>query len=451
MGMSARLLILSLALAAAQVLYGQKSNERAAWRALSDYEESAKEARANADFLAKAKEKIDEADANPETHNRTKTQTYKFRIYYHLFRQNLDKENKKLEASVPDKNERLVTAYGNTSLAEFETAARTLDTIRQKDSKYLDKINTALSNGNSALEEDDLRFSLAVQQMKLESGNIASGKWKAKQYDQAADYYYKTAIMNSVLQQAKDTANFYNACVAAGRSGDAGRITSYNKAMIDAGIGIPYNYESLYNLSMQQKDTAKAMEVLQKGRAFFPSEGGLLNLETNLFLASNRQQEALRNLKQSLEREPNNALYYFVIGNIYDNMANPKDKASGKDLEKPGNFEELFKNAETNYLRAIELNPANQEYLYNSYYNLGAMYNNYGGYISAKPTKDIKQQKENESKAQIYYQKSIPHLEKALALRKDDRTTMVALRKLYLLTRNEAKAKEMGDRLKAVE
>ena len=79
------------------------------------------------------------------------------------------------------------------------------------------------------------------------------------------------------------------------------------------------------------------------------------------------------------------------------------------------------------------------------------MYNNYGGYIAAKQTKDLKQQKENETKAQVYYQKSIPHLEKALALRRDDRQTMVALRKLYLLTRNDAKAKEMSERLKAVE
>jgi hypothetical protein len=445
-----RILVVLAAFAVAP-LYGQKSNERAAWRALSDYEMTANEGRPNLELLAKAKDAIDKADNNSETRPRTKTQTYKFRIYYHLYRQSLERENKKLEATVQDKNERLITAYGNTPLSEFEAAGRALDTIRARDQKYLDKINNALSTGNTALEEDDLRFSLAVQQMKMESGNIASGKWKTKHYDQAADYFYKTAVMNSVLQQAKDTANFYNACVAAGRSEDATRITNYNKAMIDAGIAIPYNFESLYNLSLQQKDTARAMEVLQKGRAMFPSDGPLLNQETNLYLATNRQQEALRNLKLAQERDPNNALYYFVMGNIYDNMANPKDKATGKELEKPANFEETFKNAETNYLKAIELNPSNQEYLYNSNYNLGAMYNNYGGYIAAKSTKDLKQQKENEAKAQVYYQKSIPYLEKALALRRDDRPTMVALRKLYLLTRNDAKAKDMSDRLKTIE
>src|SRR3954470_22676053 len=119
-------------------LFGQKSVVRAAWRSLSDYEESAKDGHPNVAFLAKAKEAIDKADSDSETRPQTKTQTYKFRIYYHLYRQKLEEENKKLEATIADKNERLVTAYGNAGLAEFEAAGAALDTLRQRDPKYLD-------------------------------------------------------------------------------------------------------------------------------------------------------------------------------------------------------------------------------------------------------------------------------------------------------------------------
>jgi tetratricopeptide (TPR) repeat protein len=82
------------------------------------------------------------------------------------------------------------------------------------------------------------------------------------------------------------------------------------------------------------------------------------------------------------------------------------------------------------------------------------MYNNYGGYIAGKTpqkiTDAVKTQKENEAKAQEFYKKAIPYLEQALSIKPEDRSTMAALRKLYLLTGNDAKAKEMSDRLKSV-
>ena len=134
-------------------------------------------------------------------------------------------------------------------------------------------------------------------------------------------------------------------------------------------------------------------------------------------------------------------------------MANPKDKTTGKDLDKPANFDELFKNAETNYSKAVELKPAT-DMMYNSLYNLGAMYNNYGGYLQTKASnltiaEAAKKGKELEAKSQEYYKKAIPLLEQALTVKPDDKATMGALRKLYLLTGNEAKAKEMNDKLKA--
>jgi tetratricopeptide (TPR) repeat protein len=179
---------------------------------------------------------------------------------------------------------------------------------------------------------------------------------------------------------------------------------------------------------------------------------GLLNLETNQFLAKGKQQEALNNLKLASEKDPTNALFFLVTGNIYDNMANPKDKTTGKELDKPANFDELFKNAETNYLKAIELKPAT-ELLYNSLYNLGAMYNNFGGSLqnkaSAMPAAEYsKKGKDLETNSQDNYKKAIPLLEQALGVKPDDKATMSALRKLYLLTGNEAKGKEMNEKMK---
>jgi len=432
--------------------FAQKGKVQTAWRGLSDYEETVKDGKPNISYLNKAKEAIDMALENEDTKTQAKTHAYKLRISYAQFQYTLDEEKKRLEASISDKNERLMTAYGNIPLADFEVAAEELNKIKDLDPKFLETIQTGLEKGVSALDEDELKFALAAQQMKMEAGNIASGKYKVKKYEEAADYFYKTGVMNTILYKTKDTANFYNACISAAKAKNSDKILEYNKKMVEAKISSPYNYEAMYTAQMAKGDSASALESLKKGRVSFPDDIGLLTQETNLFLAKGKQQEALANLKLSIDKDPKNPLFYFIIGQIYENLANPKDKVSGKDLEKPKDFDELFKNAETNYLKAIELNPSNKEYLYNSLYNLGAMYNNYGGYVAnhkiEKITDMAKYQKENEANAQIYYKKAIPYLEKALAIKSDDRSTMSALRKLYLLTGDNTKAVEMSNKLK---
>jgi len=441
-------LVLVVNLAAAQ-----KSKVQTAWRGLSDYEETLKDGKPELSYLMKAKDAIDMALNDESTKNQTRTHAYKMRISYALFQYNVDQEKKKLEPTVSDKNDRLMQAYGNTPLTDFENATEELNKIRDLDPNFLETIQSGLEKGVSALEEEELKFALAAQGMKMEAGNIASGKYASKKYDEAADYFYKTAVMNTILYKVKDTANFYNACVSAVKAKNNEKILEYNKKMIDAKLASSYNYEAISSVQLAKGDTAAALETLKKGRAVYADDIGLLGVETTLFLASGKQQEALNNLKLSVEKDPKNALFYFITGQIYESMANPKDKATGKDLEKPKDFEALFKNAESNYLKAVELNPSNKEYLYNSLFNLGAMYNNYAGYIANSKTGKItdmaRYQKENEAKAQEYYKKAIPYLEKALAMKSDDRSTMMALRKLYHLTGDVAKATEMDAKLKA--
>ena len=302
------------------------------------------------------------------------------------------------------------------------------------------------------LGEDDVKFALVAQQIKMESGNIAQGKYKAKKYDEAADYFYKTGYTNMSLTMKKDTSNFYNACVSANKSKNPAKILEYNKKMIDLKISSPYNYESMYSANLSKADTTAAMEILRKGRVAYPNDMNLMNKETDYFLAKGKQQEALNNINLSIKNDPKNAVFYLVAGQINDQIANPKDKVTGKELAKPANFEEVVKTAETNYLKAIELKPENKDILYNSLYNLGAMYNNYGGYYqggkSATITNMALNQKANEAIAQEKFKKAIPYLEQALTIKADDKPTMSALRKLYLMTGNEAKGKEMNDRIK---
>lgn len=449
-----KITILSIALLP---LFGlsQKAKVQTAWRALNDYEATYKDGKPDLVYLNKAKDAIDAALVSEDTKNQGKTHAYKARISYALYQYNLTQELKKLEPTVTDKNERAMLAYGNTPLADFESANQEMEKIKELDPKFMETIMEGLTKGTAMLGEDDVKFALVAQQMKMESANIAQGKYKAKKYDEAAEYFFKTGFLNTLLYKAKDTANFYNACISAGKAKNTAKILEYNKKMIDGKISSPYNYEAMYNahLSKTPADTNAAMEILKKGRIAFPNDLGLMNKETDYFLAKNKSQEALNNLKASIEKDPGNPIFYLITGQIYDGMANPKDKATGKELPKPSNYEDLIKSAESNYMKGIELKSTNKDYQYNLIFNLGALYNNYAGYYQnrqpAAITEAAKVQKENDIKSQEYFKKAIPYLEQALTIKPDDKPTMIALRKLYMFTKEEAKAKEMNDKIKS--
>ena len=442
--------VFTLLVALGGPLSAQKSKVQSAWRALSDYEETLKDGKPNLAFLTKAAESIDAALSNEETQKQAKTHAYKLRISYALFQYNYAEELKKLETTVSDKNDRALMAYGNVNLKDFEVAAAELNTIKDLDQKFLDNIQEGIAKGGATLDEDEIRFAQATQQMKAESSNIANGKYNSKKYGEAADYFYKTGLINSILNKVKDTTSFRNACISATKSKDPSKIVEYNQKMIDANIASAINYINIGSASLMKGDTSAAIATYKKGRETFPNDVIMLTEETNLFMAKGKTKEALANLKLATEKDPQNAFLFLFMANIYDNLANPKDK-NGKDLERPANFDELYKYAESNYLKALELRPANAEHLYNTFFDLGAMYNNYGGMIAnrkaEKITDLVKFQKENDAQAAVYFKKAIPYLEQALNLKPEDKQNLRALRVLYLKTGNEAKAKEMTERL----
>ncbi|MCD6017519.1 MAG: hypothetical protein K0S53_640 [Bacteroidetes bacterium] len=430
-------------------VFSQKNKVQGAWRALSDYESTLTD-NPDVSYLLKAKENIDLAASNEETKNQVKTHAYRTRIYVSLFSESLKAEEKKLAAIIADKNERMQTAYGNVATSELEEANKSVTKIQEIDPKKFEKI----SKGETDSEEDGKLFT-SISQIQVYQANLATGKYKLKKFDEAADYFEALALSNTMMTGKKDTSNFYNASVCAQKAKNPTKMFAYNKKMIDLNIASPYNYQTIYELKTSQNDTATAMEYLKKGREQFPGDIFLMNKETEIFLQKGQQQKALENLKTAISKEPNNAVLQYVIGNVYDNLANPKGK-SGKDTTKPAEYDELVFKAAEHYQKAVDLKPANQESYFNTLYNLGALYNNYGNTLYNKAMEKTtiaelaKKQKEMDAKSMEYYRKAIPYLEQALAVKANDQTTMSALRTLYYKTGNEAKGKEMNDKIKAL-
>jgi tetratricopeptide (TPR) repeat protein len=195
------------------------------------------------------------------------------------------------------------------------------------------------------------------------------------------------------------------------------------------------------NAYLMAKDTTGGMDVLKKGRAAYPNDVNLLISETNYYLKTNQSVAALSNLTQAIAAKPADANLYLVRGNIYDNLANPKDE-SGKELEKPKDYDEKFKNAEADYKKAIELKP---DY-FDALYNLGALYNNQGVAVSKMADK-ITDQKKYEAelkRAGDAFNNALPVLEKALEVNQTDKNTMYALKQIYSRTQQLDKLKALN-------
>lgn len=159
-------------------------------------------------------------------------------------------------------------------------------------------------------------------------------------------------------------------------------------------------------------DTAKALQILQKGRRHLPDDKFLLLDEANIY-NNKRDYHALEPmLPQLLDENPNNEEVAFISANCYDHL-------------------NKFDKAESLYLRAIELNGS----LYEPVYNLGILYFKTGLLKHGEDsTKDI-------SRAGQW-------LEKANEISPNDVKCLQLLQMVYTKTGNEDQADKINAKLK---
>ena len=375
--------------------------------------------------LNKAKENIDLAAAHPDTKELAKTQTLKAQVYMTIFENSLRLETEKIMTVITDPNKRNLAAYQAASSAPLAEAYAGCLASKTFDAK-----------GNYTSEVNDYMAKIASHYE-----NKAIADYNAKKYSDALPSFEKAYEING----AKDTTTLGNCALVADRAAIFDKAKLYYQKMIDNKQGFGNTYSSLVNVCLMMKDSVVAMEILKKGRTAYPNDINLVITETNYFLKINNSKEALNNLNIAIGAKPTDANLYLVRGNIYDNLANPKD-ASNKDMEKPKEYDNLMKSAETDYKKAIELKP---DY-FDALYNLGVLYNNHGVVLNkiADQITDNAKYKTANDLALARFTNALPVLEKALELNPKDKNTMFALKQIYARTQQPDKVKEINERLK---
>ncbi len=390
-----------------------------AYNYLKDYETTK-----DAESLTKAKEAIDQASVNEKTSDDAKTFVYKGQIYLTIFDKNHRLNMEKL-TNISDPNKKTLMAYQNTSATDLDEAYKAFSKGKQLDVK--EKYTSEIKEG--------------IMRIAMHSENKGVADYNAKKYEEALSSFERAYEINGV----NDTSNLSNSALIAEKAGLNDKAKTYYQKMTEAKVGQGKAYTSLVNLYLATKDTVGGMAILSKGRAAFPNDLDLLISETNFYLKLNTSEKALANLNQAVKVKPNDPNLYLVRGNIYDNLANPKD-AKGEDLTKPKNYVELLALAEADYKKAIELKV---DY-FDALYNLGVLYNNHGVAINKVADKitDPKKFDVENAKANVEFAKAMPVLEKALEVNPKDRNTMIALKQIYARMQLLDKLKMVNEKLK---
>ena len=184
----------------------------------------------------------------------------------------------------------------------------------------------------------------------------------------------------------------------------------------------PTIYYDMAKVNLIDRDTAKALTYIEKGKAMFDDNIDLINQEINVYLAQKKTDILKTKLQDAINVAPDNEVLHGVLANLYE-------KTNDHD------------NAEKEYLKALELKPDYDD----ANYNLGVIYFNTGNQwnekLNALPLNETAKTKEYDAKAKEYFGKAVTYLEKAYEV-SPNKATKQRLRQLHLKLGNTEKAEK---------
>lgn len=235
------------------------------------------------------------------------------------------------------------------------------------------------------------------------------------------------------LANPKDTTTLIYA-MQIGRMADSpnfARILTMGEQLVKNNYKQPMVYEYMsFILKEENKDYEKALAVIKDGRKLYPTNKTLALQEIDIYIKTNRLQEAITNLEAAANADPKNTLLWSNLGILHEQSGTPEK-------------------AETFYKKAIEADPSN----YDAVYSMGAFHYNKGfKLIKDAANMDLKTyEKEGEKledQAKIHFKDALPYFEKAYSLKKDDKQLLGGLQSIY---RNLQDTKKLEEITKALE
>jgi tetratricopeptide (TPR) repeat protein len=187
-------------------------------------------------------------------------------------------------------------------------------------------------------------------------------------------------------------------------------------------------YIDMANILLIEKDTAGALNFLEKGKMVKENDKNLMNMELDIYLKQGKSQVLIEKLNKAIDEDPENKIYYFARAVSYEGL---------NDSEK----------AEADYKKASELDPS----YYDAFYNLGVLYINKCNPIIEKLEKVYTSKEIDPLEAAIdkNYKVAIGYFEKAFdnpQMSNLEKSELAGtMKKIYARLNNVAKTNEMKD------
>lgn len=204
------------------------------------------------------------------------------------------------------------------------------------------------------------------------------------------------------------------------KSGNKTMAKEYLQKLMESNYNDPFIYIDMARIYFEDKDTAKGLSYLEKGREKFEENTDLVTEEVIIYEAMGKSAELVTKLTQAIEITPDNALLYVSRAFTFEKL---------KNQEK----------AKEDYLKALDIDDRN----FIAAFNLGALIYNQGAALLLEankiPDSKIKEYEAAKKKADDKLKESVPFLEKAYALDPKDKPTLQTLKLLYSRTGEQDK------------
>ncbi len=350
---------------------------------------------------------------------------------------NLDKAKEALDQALLDDG---TMNWPNTHFAKGKLCQATFKSDNPKFKEfYTDPLGESYSAYEKAMELDPkggikkkIITNMIYTDLAMDFFNQGSLQFEAKDFAGALKSFesqIKIAEGDKYIG-AIDTGMYYNAGLAAINSGANNEAIKYFEKCAEMKyLGITPYYQ-IYESYLGLGDTVKAESVLKSLPTIFPDDKTITLQLIDLYIKSNKPEEALKYITVAKEADPTNSTLYFAAGIMYLNASKYDD-------------------AITELTKSIELKPD----VYDAQYGLGAAYINKASdmFVKANEIMDVKKYSDAIDEANAVYAKALPYMEKAHEINPEDVYAMRSLQELYYRLKQTDKYNAIKAELDAAE
>jgi tetratricopeptide (TPR) repeat protein len=290
------------------------------------------------------------------------------------------------------------------------------DALEQSYNAYLKSLT--LDKEKKYNKDTYLALSSIAAQFNYEGANL----FNQKQYQQALTYFENGIYIGKLPAINKiDTITYYNAAIAAEKTGDFQKSISYYELLKQYKFGRANIYLELGKLYGEHDMGDKCVETFKQGISLFPEESSKFYSELiNYYLKHENKTEALTCINDALRTDDKNAVLYFIKGSLTEQ--------DGKESE----AEELYK-------KSLAIQPTYQDALY----NLGALYYNRATDLIKKAMT-----KNEQNQAFEIYKNAQQYLETYNNNYSREQLVLKMLKTIYTLTNQPDKLNQVNEWLK---